>query len=124
MSLPVDKELIGVVGLLGLAFVFILPSWVHFEPGLVLDFASKTNTSMSFSATYSAPTTKSCYLVAYGPFAYDGIGHEEGNNIYVLTTNTGVVSDTLTLQGGQTLSSFKLELWCDNDKLIETESEV
>ncbi|MBR9681116.1 MAG: hypothetical protein GOU98_04840 [Candidatus Altiarchaeota archaeon] len=119
-----DKELIGVVGLLGLVFVFILPSWVVFEPDLTIDSVSKTETSVSFSATYSAPVTKSCYLVVYGPFAYDGLGHEEGNNIYVLTTNTGTISDTLTLQGEQTLSDLKIDLWCDNDNLIEVEATI
>jgi len=114
----VDKELIGVVALIGLVFLMeSLPSWTKYDPSLSIENAFATNTSVSFSVKYSAPEVKSCYLVVYGPFALDSAGHEEGNNIFVLTANTGTITDTMTLQPGASLNTLDVELWCDNDRL-------
>lgn len=116
--LVVDKEFIGVVALIGLVFLMeSLPSWTSYNPSLSIKTAFATNTSVSFSVKYSVPEVKSCFLVVYGPFAFNSAGHEEGNNIYVLTANTGTITDTLLLQPEASLNTLNVELWCDNDRL-------
>lgn len=115
-----DKELLAMVGFGALVFLFILPPWSETEPELSVT-ASQANGTVSFTATYATPWEKSSYLVVYGPFVHDAPGHEEGNNIYVLTAKTGVTSDTLTLQPGEALDSLRVELWNDHEKLRESE---
>lgn len=115
-----DKELLIIVGLAALVFLFILPPWAYLEPALEIESAALEDSSLSFSASYQAPSQKSCFLVAYGPFRYDKPGHEAGNNIYVLGTRTGTVTDTLALRVGDSLESLRIEMWCDNDKIIES----
>ncbi len=116
-----DKEFIILLGVLVLTFLFILPSWSSIEDKLEIQSASLELGKLSFSASYAAPWHKSCYIVTYGPFIYDGQGNEEGNNIFVLSKRTGILTNTLILQPNKTLSSLRLELWCDNNKLVETE---
>lgn len=116
-----DKEFIIFIGVIVLTFLFILPSWSSIEPKLEIQSTSIESGKVSFSASYAAPWHKSCYIVTYGPFSYDGQGNEEGNNIFVLSKRTGILTNTLTFQPNETLISLKLELWCDNNKLIETE---
>jgi len=111
----VDKEFAIVVALIVLAFLFVLPSWVQVEPSLKVTNAQLQGERVQFSIDYSAPEPKSCYIVVYGPFQYDQIGHETGNNIFVLTNRKGTLSDTLTLQENASLSELRAELWCDND---------
>ena len=116
-----DKEFTILLGVLTLTFLFILPSWSSIENELEIQSASLESGKLSFSASYAAPWHKSCYIVTYGPFIYDGLGNEEGNNIFVLSKRTGTLTNTLTLQSNKTLMALKLELWCDNTKLVETE---
>ena len=116
-----DKEFVILLGVFALLFLFTLPSWSSIENKLEIQSASLESGKLSFSANYAAPWPKSCYIVTYGPFIYDGQGNEEGNNIFVLSKREGILTNSLTLQVNKTLTSLKLELWCDNDKLIETE---
>ncbi|MBR9689273.1 MAG: hypothetical protein GOV01_00010 [Candidatus Altiarchaeota archaeon] len=116
-----DTELLTMVSLMGLVFIFVLPQWTLVEPSLEYKSASLESSSFSFSVGYSAPFRKACYVVVYGPFVYDKPGHEVGNNIYVLTTQQGTLSDTLTTQLGANVTSVNMELWCDHDKLKSLE---
>jgi hypothetical protein len=116
-----DKNFILVVCLIALTFLFILPSWNPLAPKLDIISASSLNGTVGFSASYAVPWQKSCYIVAFGPFVYDRSGHENGNNIFVLTERQGVLSDSLLLQQNEILPSLKLQLWCDNDFLLESE---
>ncbi|GEM_PF-2571557 len=116
-----DRELLIVVGLVALAFFFVLPSWTPVQPGVEIESATLGNDTVDFSVSYEAPWEKSCFLVFYGPFRYDKPGHEAGNNIHVLTERTGTISDTLALRIGDTIDRLRVELWCDNDRLAEAE---
>lgn len=115
-----DKELIVMVALGALVFLFILPPWSNIGTSLSVD-ASLVDNKLTFTTEYTTSWHKSSYLVVYGPFVYDTIGHETGNNIYVLSDRTGSFTDTLTLQEGQTLESLKIEMWNDHEKLEEVE---
>jgi len=117
----VDRELLVVVGLVALAFFFVLPPWTPVSPSIKIESATLEDSTVSFSVSYEAPWRKSCFLVFYGPFRYDKPGHEAGNNIYVLTERTGTISDTLALRIGDTIDRLHVELWCDNNKLAEAE---
>jgi hypothetical protein len=118
----VDKEILTVVGVTALIFLLMLPQWMAVGPSLVVQSASLSGDSLTFSVSYEAPWPKSCYVVVYGPFRYDNQpGHETGNNIYVLTARQGTLSDTLQLRTGETLESFSSELWCDNDLMTSAE---
>jgi hypothetical protein len=119
-----DKEFIMIMCLIALAFLFVLPSWSPVTPKLEIISASGLNGTVSFSVSYAVPWARSCYAVAYGPFAYDGRGHEQGNNIFVFSERQGVLSDSLPLEQGETLSSLKLELWCGDDMLVRAEKGI
>jgi hypothetical protein len=121
VDIRLDKNFILVVCLIAVTFLFILPSWRPLTPKLDFVSASNTNGTVGFSVSYAVPWQKSCYVVAFGPFVYDRTGHEQGNNIFVLTERQGVLSDSLLLQQGEELSSLKLQLWCDNDFILESE---
>ncbi|HDR53700.1 MAG TPA: hypothetical protein ENN60_03470 [archaeon] len=115
------KYLMVALGVSALAWLFIFPAWRPVENQLVINDLIQTGDSISFDMTYGVPWKNSCFVVVYGPFVFDRPGHEEGNNIYVLTSRTGTLKDTLALQEGTSLSVFKAELWCDNDMLAEVE---
>jgi hypothetical protein len=116
----VDKELLLVLGLAALTFLFMLPSWTPVEPKLDVESVTFSGNSLEFSLNYQAPERKSCFLVFYGPFRYDGAGHEVGNNIYVLTDRVGSLEDTLPVRVGENMTSLDVEMWCDNDKVAES----
>ena len=115
-----DKELIVMVALGALVFLFILPPWSDMGTNLSVD-ASLADNEVTFTAEYTTSWQKSSYLVVYGPFVHDLVGHEFGNNIYVLSDRQGSFTDTLILQEGQTLESLKIEMWNDHEKLEEVE---
>ncbi len=112
-----DRNLLTAVGLIALVMLFVFPQWTPVQPSVKIKSADLQNGSVRFTVDYSAPWTKSCYLVVYGPFEIDKGGHEEGNNIYVLSQRSGTISDTLVLQRNATLDSLRVELWCDWDRL-------
>ena len=116
-----DKEFTMILGAIVLTFLFVLPSWSALNNKLEIQSVSLDDRKISFSVEYSVPWPKSCFIVAYGPFAFGGQGFEEGNNIFVLSKRTGTLTETLTLKPEESLISLKLELWCDNNKLLETE---
>lgn len=115
-----DKELLVIIGFAALTFLFVLPRWTPVEPSLEIDSVLVDADAVTFSLSYQAPERKSCFLVFYGPFRYDAIGHEAGNNIHVLTEQVGTLTDTLAVRMGDTLESFDVEMWCDNEKIAES----
>ena len=117
-----DRLMLASLAIISIAFLLRLPSWTPVEPVLKLNSATTDGRLVSFSLSYAAPWAKSCYVVVYGPFTIDGPGHEEGNNIYVLNSRTGTLSDQLLLQQGANLTEFRAELWCDDNKLREVSS--
>ena len=122
--MPVEKELWLAVGLIALAFLFILPPWSDIGSNLSIKEARLSNNRVFFTIDYSAPWAKSCYLVVYGPFEIDSQGHEKGNNIYVLSKRQGELSDSLRLQENRSLEKLKVELWCDWKKLNQTSTVI
>ena len=115
-----DKNIFLALGAFALIFLFILPVWKFSEPTLDITSVSLTEGKVTFELDFVADWANSCFIVVYGPFAYDGQGHEEGNNIYVLSARSGKIADTLVLQEGQNLTELHTELWCDHDKFVET----
>ncbi|MBR9679767.1 MAG: hypothetical protein GOU99_01810, partial [Candidatus Altiarchaeota archaeon] len=109
--MPVEKEFYLAIGLMILVFLFLLPPWTDVGSDLLIKSARLENGKLSFAVDYSAPWTKSCYIVAYGPFELDQVGHETGNNIFVLNSRQGQLVDTLTIQQGAELSELRMELW-------------
>ncbi|MBR9681733.1 MAG: hypothetical protein GOV00_02955 [Candidatus Altiarchaeota archaeon] len=114
-----NKQVLISLSIFAIVLLFVFPPWNYIEPKLDITSVTLQENRVSFSMDVAAHWVKSCFVVVYGPFAFDTQGHEEGNNIYVLSKRTMTIADTLTLQTGQTLSTLRAELWCDRDKLIE-----
>lgn len=114
-----NKQILIALGIFALAFLFVFPTWQYIEPKLDVTSVSVNGQQVDFSIDYAADWPKSCYIVVYGPFAFDESGHEKGNNIFVLSSREGTLSDSLLLQAGSGLTQFKTELWCDNDMILQ-----
>ncbi len=119
-----DKNILMALGAFALVFLFILPPWHYIKPALDIKSATLSGDRLTFDMDFAADWPNSCYIVVYGPFAFDKAGHEEGNNIYVLSRRSGSIADTLVLQEGANLTVLRAELWCDHDKLAEASKSI